>query len=248
MSGKEWWESFFRGAWLDVQKGRDTAELVDPAASFIELALALEPGQRVLDVPCGEGRLSRALARKGYRLSGLDLTAGLLAQAKRQARAEKLDMELKQGDMRKIPWRARFHGAFCWWGSFGYFDEAGNLAFLKSVLRSLRPGGRFLLDGHCAETIFPFFDSRQWVQEGETTALLDNHYDPGTGRVEMEWTFLKGGRKSRRRSSIRIYTLKELSELAWEAGFSEVHAFGGLSGEPFELGSGRLLLLAEKAS
>ena len=247
MSRKEWWESFFRGAWLDVQKGRDTAEIVDPAAGFIELALALEPGTRVLDVPCGEGRLSRAMARKGFRPSGLDITASLLTQARKQAKAEKLDMEFKQGDMRRIPWRNRFQGAFCWWGSFGYFDDAGNLAFLKSVHRSLKPGGRFLLDGHCAETLFPSFDERQWVEEGNTTALLGNHYDASTGRVEMDWTLIKNGRRSRRHSSIRIYTLKELSELAWEAGFSEVHAFGGLSGEAFELGAPRLLLLAEKA-
>lgn len=247
MSRGQWWESFFGGAWIDIQKGRDLEELVEPAAGFIEQALQLEPGDRVLDVPCGEGRLSRAMARRGYRPGGLDLNAGLLREAARAARVGKLEMELKRGDMRKIPWRGRFKGAFCWWGSFGYFDEAGNLAFLKSVLRALKPGGRFLLDCHSAETLFPHFADRQWIEEAGTTALLENRYNAETARVEMDWTFLKDGRRrTRRHSSIRIYTLRELSELAWRAGFGDVYAFGNLDGEAFGLGAPRLLFLAEK--
>lgn len=246
MSGKEWWERFFRGSWLDIQRGRDVEELVEPAAGFIEQALRLEPGDRVLDVPCGEGRLSRALARRGYRPSGVDLNPGPLAEARRAVRAEKLDIELEQGDMRRLPWRDRFQGAFCWWGSFGYFDEAGNLAFLKALRRALKPGGRFLLDTHSAETLFPQFADRQWEEQGGTVALLENRYDPETARVEMDWTFLKEGRRSRRHVSIRVYTLRELSELVWEAGFGELYAFGDLEAGPFGLGSPRLLLLAEK--
>jgi len=246
MSREDWYRSFFRGSWMDIQKGRDREDLVEPAAAFIEQALALDAGDRVLDVPCGEGRLSRAMARRGYRASGIDLNSAPIRAARRAARAEKLDIELEQGDMRKIPWRGRFKGAFCWWGSFGYFDEAGNLAFLKSVCRALKPGGRFLLDGHSAETIFPQFEPRQWIEEAGTTALLENHYDVESGRVEMAWTILKKGRRSRRKSSIRIYTLRELGELAGIAGFGPVYAFGNLDGEAFDLGASRLLLLAEK--
>jgi cyclopropane fatty-acyl-phospholipid synthase-like methyltransferase len=141
----EWWQTFFAGHWLDVQRvfkaERTTAE-----ADFIERVLKLQPGAAVLDVPCGEGRLSVELASRGYRLTGVDITEALLADARRTAAERRLDVAWHRRDMRDLPWREDFDGAYCFWGSFGYFDDEGNRAFLEAVARALKPGGRFLMD------------------------------------------------------------------------------------------------------
>ncbi len=246
-SDKQWWERFFSGPWLEVQKGWDRPAKVEPDADFLEKVLELAPGARVLDVPCGEGRLARELARRGYRMMGLDLTPSLIRHGRAAAAREDLRIDFRQGDMRRLPWRGTLDGVFCWWGSFGYFDEAGNLDFLRAAARVLKPGGRFALDCHSSETLFPDFAERQWVEVGRTLVLTDNLYDPETGRIETEWTFPGPGGRHRRRSSVRLYSLLELNRLMAEAGFGKLRAYGNLDGDPFALGSSRLLLAAEKA-
>jgi len=246
LSSPDWWKRFFTGPWLEVQKGFDRPAKVQPEADFIERALELEPGSRLLDVPCGEGRLARELARRGHRVTGVDLSAALIRHGLRLAAREGLDPDLRQGDMRRLRWRGSFDGAFCWWGSFGYFDEAGNRAFLRGMARALRPGGLFLLDCHSCETLFPDFAERQWVEVDDTLVLTDNLYDPETGRIETRWAFPGPGGTRRSRSSTRLYSLLELKGLLVEAGFGETRAWGDLDGEPFALGSARLLLAARR--
>src|SRR5687767_11307257 len=108
--------------------------------------LDLPEGARMLDVPCGAGRLSIGLAAEGYRVTGTDLSSRLLAMAKEDAAARHVEVTFLEGDMRQLPFERQFEGAVCFWESFGYFDDAGNLEFLRSVARALRPRGRFVMD------------------------------------------------------------------------------------------------------
>ena len=244
---REWWETFFAGSWLDYQRGMDTPERVKPAADFLEIALRLEPGSRILDAPCGEGRLGRELARRGHHVTGLDASAVLLREAKRRAGAEGLTMDLQRGDMRRGPaGRRGYDLAVCWWSSFGYFSDADNLRHVKAMARSLRAGGIFVFDGHSSETIFPRFEERQWEEVGGVLATSLNEYDPYSGRLETEWTLNKGGRTRRACSSVRLYTVHELWALFTEAGFADCQCFGSLAGEPLDFDSRRLIFVARK--
>ena len=74
-SGTEWWKEFFAGRVLDfVRHSRDN-EVTQEEADFIEQALALGPEAKILDVPCGGGRLSFEMASRGYEVTGVDLAA-----------------------------------------------------------------------------------------------------------------------------------------------------------------------------
>jgi SAM-dependent methyltransferase len=243
---REWWQSFFRGPWLDFQRTMDRPERVIPVADFLQRELDLPAGARVLDAPCGEGRIARELARRGYRVTGLDLTPGLLRDAERLARRDGLDIEWHRGDMRDLPWRRRFDLALCWWGSFGYFSDSENRRHVKAVARALKPGGRFAIDTHSPETLFPGFLQRQWAEDGGVVLFSRNSYDVDSGRVETEWEFIHEGRRRSARSSIRLYTLRELRELFAAAGFAGFRSYGSLEGDPFELDSRRLVFVARK--
>jgi SAM-dependent methyltransferase len=242
---QEWWETFFT-AWAQVQQDAKSEEETRVEADCIENLLQLPLGARVLDVPCGAGRLALQLASLGMRVTGVDITAPLLEEARRAAAERGLEVEWEHRDMRDLPWRERFDGAFCFWGSFGYFDEAGNAAFLQAVARTLKPGARFLLETHVAETLLPGFQPKAWDRLGNTLVLRERRYDVATSRDDSTWTLVREGEVAELFSSKRIYTYRELCGLMEAAGFTGCEGYDGVSEAPFALGARRLLVVATK--
>src|SRR4029450_3359072 len=117
---------FFGELQLDERPEEQTRAEVDA----LERALEMTAPLRVLDVPCGAGRHSLELARRGHRVTGVDFNRGVLERARELAPSAGLDGDFRQGDMRELDFDAAFERAICHWGSFGYFDEAGNADFL----------------------------------------------------------------------------------------------------------------------
>jgi SAM-dependent methyltransferase len=239
----DWWQTFFLGPWAGIHSDIP-AERTLREAEAIERLLELEAGATVLDVPCGDGRLSVELAARGYRLTGVDITSEFLERARRAASERGVEVVLDERDMRDLPWQAAFDGAYCYWGSFGYFDDNGNAEFLRAVAAALKPGGRFLLETHVMETLLPRYEQQGWRRYGDTYLLEDRSFDHVGSRIETTWTFLGAGAPSDEFSSIRLYTYRELAELLERAGFSSVEGLDALSEEPFELGAPRLLMRA----
>lgn len=242
----EWWETFFSGHWLDVQRVSKVAQTTSEA-DFIERVLKLQRGAAVLDVPCGEGRLSLELAARGYRVTGVDITKAVLEDARRIAMERRVEVGWHRRDMRDLPWQEAFDGAFCFWGSFGYFDDEGNKAFLTAVARTLKPGGRFVIDiPNVAESLLPHFQGRDWWPAGEIMVLEERRYDHVQSRVEVDWTLVKSGQVETKTSSIRVYTYREICDLLTATGFTNLDAYGALAGEGFNLGQ-RLYMSAVRA-
>ncbi len=136
----EWWRSFFPEGWAEALALVFDPETTAAQVDGIERLLELAPGARVLDVPCGNGRMTFPLAEQGYRTTGVDFTQAFLADARGRALDAGVEVEFVERDMRD-PWTDEFDGAFCYGGSFGYFDDAGNVGFLRAVALRAR-GGR----------------------------------------------------------------------------------------------------------
>jgi SAM-dependent methyltransferase len=241
---EEWWKGFFQGVTLDFWSKAVPPEWTQKEADFLDQALALPAGAKVLDVPCGNGRLSLALARRGYRMTGVDIAAEYIEGA----RSKEAGVEWEQLDMRYLRWEAEFDGAFCFGNSFAYFDDAGNAALLRGVARALKPGGRFVLDtGLAAESILPNVAEREWYQVGDLFFLAARKYDPARGRLDVDYRFLKDGKEDLRPASYRIYTTREILVMLEAAGFGSFELYGGFGREPYALGSPRLLVVMRKA-
>jgi SAM-dependent methyltransferase len=240
VAGRAWWETFFEGGWAvihaDVIPAEETAEHVESIARL----LALEPGARLLDVPCGDGRVALPLAARGIRVTGVELNERLLEYARARAGEQGLDVEWRLGDMRDLPWQGEFDAALCFSGSFGYFDEGGNRDFVVSVRRALKPGGRFLVDTHVQETLLPILQERGWRRVDATLVLEERHVDHEHGRIDAEWTFVRDGRTWTGTTSVRLYTYRELQQLLLAAGFTRVDGYG-LDDEPFSVPESRRL-------
>ena len=148
--------------------------------------------------------------------------------------------------MRDLPWREEFDGAFCGGSSFGYLGDQGDLDFLQAVRRALKPGARFAIDAvKAAEVILPQFRERHEMELGDIRFEAENRYDHETGWIENRYTLSRGGRSEVRLARHRVYTCREVFSMLERAGFRRIESFGSLSGEPFRLGSSRLILLAE---
>jgi SAM-dependent methyltransferase len=244
----EWWEHFFHGPWGRWQAdgawdGRTKAE-----ADFIVRALDLKAGEKVLDVACGTGRHAIVLADGGIEVTGIDFNASALAVAAAAARGCRPAPEFVRLDMRCLRYREQFDAAYCFWTSFGYFeDERHDLVVAKRIAEALRPGGRFLLDIHVTETALPVFEPQHlhWRDDEKSRELReDKHWDHASGRVEADWTFTERGHSESWHSSIRLYGFFELCQLLREAGFEQFEACDSVTGKPFALGAKRLGLVA----
>lgn len=232
----EWWTTFFSGNWLDVQRNM-RAERTSEEVDFLVRVLNLKPGCRVLDVPCGNGRLAIPLAERGYKVTGVDITTVLLQEAQSASQGANLGLELVETDMRDLSWIETFDAAFCFWGSFGYFDDDGNRRFLKAVHRALKTGSRFALDiPNVAETILPKLQFHRWSHVGEITVLEDTKYKHTESRIDIEWTLIANGISETKTSSMRVYGFRELTFLFSEVGFEVCDTISSLDCDPYELG------------
>lgn len=247
----DWWTRFFEDLYGDIQIAH-ADEAGDRAdVDVIERRLELTPGASVLDIPCGVGRHAIELARRGYRVTALDFHARVIEEARRRAAAEGLDVDYRIGDMRSAALPSGLDGAFCWFGSFGYFDDAGNRAFLGHVASALRPGARFVIDTVATETIYPRFRPRdwRWIGEGEARirSIEEREYDVETATLTATWTRQAADGEREGTSVMRLYAFRELAERLREAGFDDVRGFDGLTEAPFGLGSSRLTIVAQRS-
>jgi len=213
-----WWEHFFEGAAVDLWLRAVPPEHSEREADLIARALGAPAGAELLDVPCGGGRLSLALGRRGYRMTAVDWSVEFLNHAR--AADDGATVAWERRDMRDLPWRSRFDGAFCFGNSFGYLDDEGNAAFLRAVAAALKPGARFILETPMVlENLLGHIQERPWWQVGDLRLLVVNRYDHTTGRLEIEYTFVSNGHVEVRRGSHRAYSYRELVELMTAAGF-----------------------------
>lgn len=245
----EWWTDFYSGLCLEYVRHARDEEQTRAEARFIHEALGLPTRSRVLDAPCGSGRLALALAELRYDVTAIDQSHQLIRWATGDGTARGLDVEWRTGDLRQLPQAGEFDAAVCFWNSFGYFDDAGNLEFLRAVSRSLKPGGRLALDTPLIETMLPAIadEPRVWTRAGDLLALEERGFDHRTGRLESTWTFIADDVRETSDMSIRLYTYRELITMLESAGFNEHQAYGDLEFTPFELGAPWLYLVTTKA-
>lgn len=214
-----WWESFFEGVAVDLWLQALPPEHTEREAEFLARTLAVPSGAELLDVPCGGRRLSLALAQRGYQLTGVDWSSSFLNHARSCDASHAVTWERR--DMRDLPWRARFDGAFCLGNSFGYLDDEGNAAFLRAVAAALKPGARFVLETPMVlENLLGHLQDRAWWKVGDMHLLVVNKYDHTRERLDIEYTFVSNGRVEVRTGSHRAYSYRELVELLEAADFT----------------------------
>ncbi|GLH67918.1 class I SAM-dependent methyltransferase [Geothrix edaphica] len=190
--------------------------------------LGLPPGSRVLDLPCGWGRLHPHLKARG-----LEIIGGDLSRLNLRRHAVEHPAPMARLDFRDLPFRtACADGVFCAYTSWGYFtQDADNLRQLREFARVLRPGGVLLLD----------LAGRNFLKEA-MTGVAGQWLVFSEEGYEERATWSRDGRRIRTerhcqgetfRHDIWIPTNAETRAALAEAGFGAVAAYGGLDGRPW---------------
>jgi SAM-dependent methyltransferase len=237
------WEMFTPILFTDTHFNRAQEEV-----RAIEQLLELEPGRAVLDLCCGPGRHSLALARKGYRVTGVDRTRFLLDRAAEQAGSEGLEVDWVCQEMLNFRRQNCFDAVLNLFTSFGYYEEEEeNLQVLRRVCENLCDGGQFLL-----EIVPKEFLARQFqpcaVHDLEDGGMVLERREvmADWARMENRWILLRDGKYQEFTFTHWLYSGGELRSMLLRAGFSAVKLFGSLWGEEYGLESRRLIAVARK--
>ena len=244
-----WYENFFDKWYLKYWIQPITQERTELEVDAIVRFLELPPDSKVLDLCCGQGRHSLELARRGYRVVGLDLSETLLAASQAAAKEQGLDVEFVQGDMRAIPRRNEFNGIFNFYTAFGYFErDEDNQAVLDAVAAALKPSGRFLLDYPCLEGRMPQWKRQEFFEYDDGTVMLHEMlHDTFNQTIKNNVLYITSDNVRHRTGfTLRHYYGRELRQCFEKAGMNVIGAYGNTDGDELTNRDTRVLVLAEK--
>lgn len=209
--------------------------------------LNLQPGSSICDLCCGVGRHSLELARRGFEVTGVDRSAPYLDEAKKKAKAERLNIEFVQADMRNFCRPDSFDAVISLYTSFGYFqDPAENKAVLENVYQSLKRDGEFVIELMGKEALARIFRERDWREEDGLIVLEERKVGKNWGFIESRWILFKDGKKYESKFYPRLYSAVELCDLLDRCGFQQVGTYGGLDGSPYDQKANRLVVVVRK--
>ncbi len=237
-----YWEKLYPFLFQDLEP-----ETAGRVADFVLDMLGATDGD-VLDLACGPGRYALALAKRGCRVTGVDLSPFLLRKAMVRARDEDVEVELLQDDMRHFVRPEAFDLVINLTTSFGYFDDKGDdLRVLENMHRSLRKGGALIIDVMGKEVLARGFLPTTSTELADGRLLVQRHeiFDEWT-RIRNEWIVIENDSTTTFRFHLTIYSGRELKDRLLKVGFDDVRLFGSMDGSEYGLDARRLVAVARK--
>jgi len=250
-----WYEDFFHGVTLDLWRKAIPPKQTQAEAEFLIKHLGCERSAHLLDVPCGNGRLSFELAKHGYRVTGVDISEEFIEEANSATRhppatagSDLTDsLEFILGDMRRIEGESIYDGAYCFGNSFGFLEYHDMEKFLAGVARSLKPGARFIIEtAMAAESVLPDFEEQTSHEIADITMTVKERYLAEESCIDSEYIFEQDGKTESRKAKHWIYTAAEILRMVERAGLEVMNTFGSLDCEPYKLGSQEFFVIARR--
>ncbi|TDF94076.1 class I SAM-dependent methyltransferase [Paenibacillus piri] len=220
MSDGHLWERFFNEHAPNYMENRFTRNTV-AEVDFLIKEMPLAAGCSVLDIGCGTGRHAVELAARDRSVTGLDLSEGMLNEARKAARQSGVSVEWVHGDAAAFSMPQPFDAAICLCeGAFGLFTmedipDEKSMAILGNIRDALKPGAPFLMT----------------TLNGYRTIRKVNQSDVASGRFDpVTMTELVDDESIRQQYKERRYTPPELALMLRFCGFGVDHIWGGTAG------------------
>jgi SAM-dependent methyltransferase len=241
---KKWFQNWFNSPYYHIlydQRNNEEAEF------FIDnLCAHLKPGikSNLLDIACGRGRHSVYLNKKGYDVTGIDLSVSSIKFAQ-QFENEK--MQFYMHDMRYPFYINYFDIAFNLFTSFGYFDsEKDHINILKTFRKSLKKGGILVLDYFNSHKIMTHLTNQEIKHvDGIDFYIRKKITD---GKIIKSISFEHKNKNYSFKEEVKAFTISDFRNLFEKSGFMILNHFGDYSLNPYnEVKSDRLIFICQKA-
>jgi len=233
----EWFDGFFDHEYVYLWEESESAGDADRQAAGLWSILNLQPQVNVLDAPCGYGRISQALAERGARVLGVDLSPVMIAEAERRRGAiAREQLVYAQHDLRRPLEQSGFDVALNLFSSLGYGSEEDDLLILRNLRSAVRPGGSVFVElTHRDREVANLLEHQSGATRlpDGTLFLRESRFDPVAGRVESTWYWSGPRGSGQKTSSMRIYTVTELIRLIEQSGLKVESLHRGCFPEPF---------------
>jgi 2-polyprenyl-3-methyl-5-hydroxy-6-metoxy-1,4-benzoquinol methylase len=231
---KQWYVELFENYGQQYDKENFTQGTLGEC-DFIEQEVDFNKNLKILDVGCGTGRHAIELTKRGYSVTGVDLSESQLERAKQKAAEQKLAIKFIKADARNLPFENEFDLAIMLCeGGFPLMEtDEMNFQILQSVAKSLKPKSKIIFT--TLNGLFPLFHSvkdflSQSTQEGNAT-YSENTFDLMTFRDFNVTTIADdNGKEMHLDCNERYYVPSEITWLLKSLGFTKVDIFGAKLG------------------
>jgi SAM-dependent methyltransferase len=258
----DWWKTAFDEKYIKTYTDRLLPERTSKEVRFLVRVLQLTKKTNILDVACGYGRHALEFARCGYRVTGIDQSAYLINQARREAKKQKLSSMFRKMDMRRLVLDKKFDIAINLFTSFGYFNtKQDDIAVLKGIKHVLNSSGRLLIDIANPERKIRMLkkdgalNQRRKILTKISESKLSNGlmlrvretFDIKKLRWRIFFSWYEGRKKISYHADVHLFTAVQLKRLLRQVGFRPLRTWGDFDGKSFHAAkSPRIIILAQK--
>lgn len=232
---KQWYEELFENYGKKYDNESFTQGTIGEC-DFIESEIAHDIKLKIIDIGCGTGRHAIELTKRGYNVTGVDLSDSQLKRASKKAAERNLNIKFEKHDARNLPFNNEFDLAIMLCeGGFPLMEtDEMNFQILQSAAKSLKHNGKFIFT--TLNGLFPLFHSVKDFFAAETkegnAAYSQNTFDLLTFRDHNITTFVDDdGNKKELVCNERYYVPSEINWLLKSLGFKSVEFFGAKLGE-----------------
>ena len=231
---KQWYEALFENYGVKYDAENFTQGTIGEC-DFLELEFHSDKTLKILDVGCGTGRHAIELSRRGYRVTGIVLSASQLERAKQKALENNLSIDFLQHDARKLPFHNEFDAAIMLCeGGFPLMEtDEMNFEILRNATKALKSKGKLIFT--TLNGLFPLFHSvkefyESAAKEGNSTCK-NCSFDLMTFRDHNTVVFEDdAGTKKELTCNERYYVPSEITWLLKTLGFKKIDIFGAKLG------------------
>lgn len=230
---QQWYQELFENYARTYDREAYTQGTI-PEVDFIEKEIQYQKHYQILDVGCGTGRHAIELAKRGYTVTGIDLSASQLARAQEKADAAGVQVKFVAADARTLTFENEFELAIMLCeGAFPLMEtDEMNYQILAHIARALKSGGKLIFT--TLNALFPLFNSIEKFMNSNTTEgrSRDNHFDLMTFRDQSVYEVRDDlGVQKILHCNERYYAPSEISWLLKSLQFTKIDILGCETGD-----------------